>query len=88
MTANVQKIGIREFREHLPRYLLAALPVAITRHGETLGFYIPARHSSDEREVSALKQAALRLDKLLSSHGVTEEELFLEFKKLREGKES
>ncbi len=32
------KIGIREFRENLAGYLESAKPLAITRHGETLGF--------------------------------------------------
>ena len=34
-----------------------------------------------------LKQAALALEKLLVSHGVTEDELFQEFRALREGQE-
>jgi hypothetical protein len=31
------KIGIREFRENLAGYLESDKPLAITRHGETLG---------------------------------------------------
>lgn len=78
---------MREFRAHLPQYLLASLPVAITRHGETVGFYIPAHHRRPEQsDLAALKQAAAQLDKLLVSHGVTEEQLFAEFRTLREGK--
>jgi len=38
------KIGIREFRQKLAGYLESGTPLAITRHGETLGFYIPARN--------------------------------------------
>ena len=86
MTAHVLKVGMREFRAHLPQYLLTAVPVAITRHGETVGYYIPTRHHIEKAEVDALKQAALALDQLLASHGVTEDELFSEFRALREGK--
>ncbi len=37
------KIGIREFREKLAGYLESDQALAIARHGETLGFYIPAK---------------------------------------------
>ena len=37
------KVGMREFRENLAGYLEAGTPLAIIRHGETLGFYIPAQ---------------------------------------------
>ena len=87
MDANVQKVGMREFRAHLPQYLLASLPVAITRHGETVGFYIPAHHRhSEQAELEALKQAARQLEKLLVSHGITEDQLLAEFRILREKK--
>jgi antitoxin (DNA-binding transcriptional repressor) of toxin-antitoxin stability system len=85
MTANVLKVGMREFRAHLPQYLLTAVPVAITRHGETVGYYIPTRHHVEQAEIDGLKQAACALDKLLASHGVTENELLQEFHRLREG---
>jgi len=87
MDSNIVKVGMREFRAHLPQYLMTALPVAITRHGETIGFYIPARHHHDKAELDALKQAALSLENLLLSSGITEEELFSEFRALREGEE-
>lgn len=86
MDKNIAKVGMREFRANLPHYLLTSLPVAITRHGETIGFYIPARHSQEKTELDALKHAAANLEKLLLSSGITEEELFADFRKLRESK--
>ncbi len=86
MDTNLVKVGMREFRAHLPQYLMTSLPVAITRHGETIGFYIPARHHHEKADLDALKQAALSLEKLLLSNGITEEELFAEFRALRKGK--
>jgi antitoxin (DNA-binding transcriptional repressor) of toxin-antitoxin stability system len=79
----IMKVGIREFREHLPQYLMTTTPVAVTKHGETIGFYIPARHHHDKADLDALKKAALNLEKLLLSSGVTEEELFEEFRALK-----
>lgn len=84
MTTNVLKVGMREFRAHLPQYVLTSVPVAITRHGETVGYYIPTRHYVEKAELDTLKQAAQSLEKLLISHGVTEEELFQEFRALKD----
>ena len=86
METNVVKVGMREFREHLPHYLLSSAPVAITRHGETMGFYIPTRHHPEQAELESLKEAALQLEKLLVSNGVTVDELVAEFRALRRKK--
>lgn len=77
------KIGIREFRENLAGYLESDKPLAITRHGETLGFYIPAQKRNRKAEVEAMRAAAKDLDKMIASWGATEEELMEEFKQLR-----
>lgn len=34
------KVGIREFRADLAEYIAASTPVAVTRHGQTVGFFI------------------------------------------------
>jgi hypothetical protein len=45
------KVGIREFREKLANYLLESdVPVAITRHADTVGYYIPARRKRTETD--------------------------------------
>ena len=85
MGASAKKVGMREFRAHLPQYLQSTTPVAITCHGETLGFYIPTKHYPQKTELAALKKAAAILEKLMASHQATEEELLVEFRKLREG---
>lgn len=81
---NVTKIGIREFRAHLPQYILKSSPIAVTRHGETVGYYIPTKHHTEQPELDALIQAAKTLEKLLSSHGLNEEQLLAEFRGLRD----
>lgn len=82
----METVGIREFREKLADYLESSAPVAITRHGETIGFYIPARRKRTEEEKAALERAAAQLDKLLAARGATEDELVEEFKQLRRQK--
>ncbi len=43
-TMETLKVGMREFRDNLATYLLESeTPVAITRHGDTVGYFIPAR---------------------------------------------
>ena len=63
---NSLKVGIREFRSQLPHYLLeVGQPLAITRHGETIGYYIPTRDKAASDEVMSLRLAAEKLDTLL-----------------------
>ncbi|MBK9168921.1 MAG: prevent-host-death protein [Bryobacterales bacterium] len=81
------RVGIREFREKLATYVLESdAPVAITRHGDTVGYFIPARRNRSDEERAALKEAAERLDALLASKGITEDELVADFKRWRADK--
>jgi PHD/YefM family antitoxin component YafN of YafNO toxin-antitoxin module len=81
------RVGIREFRENLSTYLLESdAPVVITRHGDTVGYFIPARRKRSEAERTALREAAARLDALLAAQGVTEEDIVADFKRWRAGK--
>lgn len=83
MNTNVLKVGMREFRAHLPEYLTTYSPIAITRHGETVGFYIPTRHHPKKTELEALKKAVVQLEQLLLSEGVNEDVLLSEYRTLR-----
>jgi antitoxin (DNA-binding transcriptional repressor) of toxin-antitoxin stability system len=80
---DVEKIGMREFRENLAGYLEAGKPLAITRHGETLGFYIPAQKKSRKAEVDAMRAAAKELDAMIAAWGTSEDELIEEYKEIR-----
>lgn len=80
------KVGIREFREKLATYLLESEEaVAITRHGDTVGYYIPARRKRAEAERATLKEAASRLQQALAAEGISEEEIIRDFKRWRRG---
>ena len=80
------RVGIREFREKLATYLLETdETVAITRHGDTVGYYIPARRKRTETERTALKEAASRLQEVLSAEGISEAEVIEDFKRWRRG---
>ena len=76
------KVGVREFREQISRYLESDSPVAVTRRGETLGVYVPTpRKQIKSADLDELRAAADRLAVTLA--GVDEEEMVAEFKQLR-----
>ncbi|WP_322014882.1 type II toxin-antitoxin system Phd/YefM family antitoxin [Paraburkholderia sp. J12] len=76
------KVGIREFRADLADYIAANTPVAVTRHGQTVGYFIPA-HGQAEAHLAAMKKASETLDQLLADRGVDAEGLVTEFKAVR-----
>jgi antitoxin (DNA-binding transcriptional repressor) of toxin-antitoxin stability system len=78
------KIGIREFRENLAGYLESGTPLAITRHGRTLGFYIPAQKRNRKAELEAMRAAAKDLDQMIASWDTAEDELMAEYKQIRQ----
>ena len=77
------KVGMREFPEQLAQYLESETPIAVTKHGRTVGLYIPVRRKPEEEDVAALREAGKRLDEWMVKHGVSEEELVAEFKTAR-----
>jgi hypothetical protein len=81
MQAN--KVGIREFRENLSTYLESKTPVAITRHGATIGIYVPTKPKPSQADLEALRLAGEKMQELIAAAGTTEEELVDDFKKLR-----
>ena len=78
------RVGIREFREKLAGYLESRTPLAIMRHGETLGYYIPARKRTRKAELEAMRAAARDLDEMIASWGANEDQLMEEYKAIRQ----
>jgi hypothetical protein len=62
------------------------VPVAITRHEDRIGYYIPARRKRSEAERTALKEAAVRLQQVLTAEGISEEEILSDFNQWRAGR--
>ena len=73
------KVGVKEFRANLPSYLESLSPIAITRHGETIGYYIPARHGHNQQDLDALRHAAAKLEAMMSALRVSEDDVAAEF---------
>lgn len=60
------KVGIREFRSGLAEFIAAASPVAITRHGHTVAYLIPASLPTDSG-VAAPQDVAVELEVVQSA---------------------
>ena len=72
------KVGIREFRSAITEYIASGTPIAITRHGLTVGFFIPAGGQA-AADVAALHEASAVLDRLLVARGVEVEVIAKDF---------
>ena len=75
------KVGVRQFREQITRFLESETPVAVTRRDETLGIYVSTPRKARQVEPSELRDAAARLAAALSNSD--EEEIVAEFKQAR-----
>ena len=76
------KVGIREFRSDLAEYIASNTPVAVTRHGQTVGFFIPTQ-GQVEADIAALKKASKIMDKLLLAKNVDVDSVVADFKVVR-----
>jgi antitoxin (DNA-binding transcriptional repressor) of toxin-antitoxin stability system len=74
MAEPVQQIGIREFRDRATQYLAGAQPIAITRHGRVIGFYIPVPPDREETD-RALQRLAETVERVRRETGMSEDEL-------------
>ena len=79
------EVGVREFRANLPHFLAdSSQPMAITRHGEVLGYFIPSkRRTPSEAQEAALLTAVARMREFVEEMGFDEETLLADFKRAR-----
>jgi len=75
----ITKVGIREFRSGLAEFIASNSAVAITRHGQTVGYFIPT-NGHTESDMTALKNASKALDKILAAKKNDIESVVSDFK--------
>lgn len=73
------KVGIREFRSGLAEFIASVNPVAVTRHGHTVGYFIPT-HGHTDADMAALKKASAEFDRPLPARSVDIQTVTTEFK--------
>jgi len=57
-------VGVKEFRAELAGYIDSDEPVAVTRHGRTVGFFIPTRIDR-AANLAAFRVATNRMNEIL-----------------------
>ena len=82
------KVGIREFRENMSSYLESKSPIAITRHGATIGVYVPAKPKPSQADLDAFRTAGEKVQQMIAAAGLTETELMADVKHRRRDKKS
>ena len=81
----IRTVGIREFRAGLAELIDKRQPVAVTRHGQTVGYFIPTARPSDA-DLHALREAAAKLEAVMSLSEDAVEEMVADFDALRRGR--
>jgi hypothetical protein len=70
----LRSVGVREFRDHATSYLSGSDPVAVSKHGRVIGFYIPL--DRDDVEVRrAVARLASTIERVVTEADLSEEEL-------------
>ena len=73
-----KSVGIREFRAGLAEFIDNKQPVAVTRHGQTVGLFVPLRRPSVE-DVQRVQAAAANVRKLMPLSEDQVEEMVADF---------
>lgn len=76
------KVGLREFRAGLADFVDSEAPVAVTRHGQTVGYFIPVKQDR-AADAAALRAAGEKLDALLQATDGEVDEMVEDFKQRR-----
>src|SRR5438067_7992577 len=71
----VKRVGVREFRDHATQYLAGDEVLAIERHGQPIGFYIPTGASTRQRSTQSLERLERMIQRVRAETGLSEDEL-------------
>jgi hypothetical protein len=73
----MKEVGVKEFRDHATAYLSGGEPLAVSKHGHVIGFYLPVKRDM-ARVNRALDSLGETVRQIREEAGKTEEE-FAEF---------
>jgi hypothetical protein len=71
----MKRVGVREFRDHATQYLAGDEVLAIERHGQPIGFYIPTGNRQTQPFAEALGRLERTVARIVAETGLTEENL-------------
>ncbi|HET7388232.1 MAG TPA: hypothetical protein VFJ19_16380 [Nocardioidaceae bacterium] len=72
--SELKNVGVREFRDHATAYLSGPDPVAVSKHGRVIGFYIPLERDIEEVQ-RAVAQLTASIDRVVVESGLSEDDL-------------
>ena len=72
--STLKNVGVREFRDHATSYLSGSDPVAVSKHGRVIGFYVPLARDEDE-VTRAIAQLGETVGQVLADNGMSEDDL-------------
>ena len=67
-------VGVREFRDRATYYLKQGQPLAIERHGEVIGYFLPVRRRDPEEIRKRLEAFEHALERFLAEAELPEDE--------------
>ena len=73
------RVGIRELRAKLASHLESVTPIEVTRHGRTIGLYVPLPQQAELDERERLLEAGRLMQAELERLGLTEEDLSADY---------
>ncbi len=80
-----RRVGIRELRAQLASLIELATPIEVTRHGRTIGLYVPLPQQAELSDRERLQEAGRLMQAELERLGLSEDELSADFKAWRLG---
>jgi len=79
------RIGIGELRARLASHLESSTPIEVTRHGRTIGLYVPLPQQGNLSDREKVLEAGRLMQAELARIGLSEDELSADFKAWRKG---
>ena len=79
------RIGIRELRARLASHLESSTPIEVTRHGRTIGLYVPLPQQGNLSDRDKVLEAGRLMQAELERLGLSEDELSADFRAWRKG---
>lgn len=80
------RIGIRELRARLASHLESSTPIEVTRHGRTIGLYVPLPQQGNLNDREKVLEAGRLMQAELVRLGLSEDDLSAQFKAWRKGR--